>query len=443
MSSSTEPTSSPDFTPGDLRALGAVTDRVIAARKARAAADAAEIRALAEAMELAARRQAALGPVSSRQSDLPVREIAAELAAAVRASDRTVQARLGDAADVVARFARAVEALAAGGIDRGHLVAITEAGGRISDDEARAVFEEAALSVCRRETPGRARPILRVLAQQIDPIAAQERHDTAAGERRAWVTDGDDGMADLTLRAPAVIAHGAFDRATQIAHAIIDARHADTAEREAVAQGADASPTRDTRTLNQIRADVLADLLLTGHATPAESDGTIPVAEAIVARVQITIPAATIEGGDAPAELAGSGPLDAESARCLAATARTWTRLYTDPSGCVLAVDQYRPPSRLRKLLAARDEHCRFPGCRQPIWRCDVDHTIDHALGGATEVCNLAHLCRRHHVLKHHTAWTVKQKPGGILEWTSPTGRVYPDVPARVLTFAVGPPPPF
>ena len=37
--------------------------------------------------------------------------------------------------------------------------------------------------------------------------------------------------------------------------------------------------------------------------------------------------------------------------------------------------------------------------------------------------------------MKHATAWCVFQKAHGILEWTSPTGRVYPDIPRRVLEF--------
>ncbi|MDL5352646.1 HNH endonuclease, partial [Microbacterium sp. zg-YB36] len=49
---------------------------------------------------------------------------------------------------------------------------------------------------------------------------------------------------------------------------------------------------------------------------------------------------------------------------------------------------------------------------------------------------NLANLCPgRHHPVKHGTAWSVVQKADGILEWTSPTGRVYTDIPRRVLEF--------
>jgi hypothetical protein len=100
-----------------------------------------------------------------------------------------------------------------------------------------------------------------------------------------------------------------------------------------------------------------------------------------------------------------------------------------------------------------RDEHCRFPGCRIPTRRCDIDHTIAAEHDGPTELTNLAHLCRRHHTLKHHSAWRVRQTPDGVLHWTSPTGRSYPDLPARTLTFTSatepppepdpGPPPPF
>lgn len=57
-------------------------------------------------------------------------------------------------------------------------------------------------------------------------------------------------------------------------------------------------------------------------------------------------------------------------------------------------------------------------------------------------MCNLAHLCRRHHILKHHTAWRVRQLSDGVLEWTSPTGRVYRDIPTSSVTFTpTGDPP--
>jgi hypothetical protein len=195
----------------------------------------------------------------------------------------------------------------------------------------------------------------------------------------------------------------------------------------------------DDRTLDQRRADILADLLLAG-APAALADGL----QAIRGHVQVTVPVLTLAGvQESGATLAGYGPIDPETARCLAADAPGWDRVMTHPvTGATLAVDRYRPSADLLRALRVRDEHCRFPGCRQPAHRCDVDHTHDAALGGETQIDNLAHLCRRHHTLKHATHWQVRQLGGGTLEWTSPTGLVYIDVPSPTLRFAPSADPP-
>ncbi|MFJ3957958.1 HNH endonuclease signature motif containing protein [Arthrobacter sp. NPDC090010] len=135
-------------------------------------------------------------------------------------------------------------------------------------------------------------------------------------------------------------------------------------------------------------------------------------------------------------ELNGHHVLDPESARLLAGAASGWNRVLTDPvSGDVLAVDRYRPSAALRRYLSARDGRCRFPGCCIGAAWLDVDHTEDAMHGGATTVGNLAGLCRRHHLLKHHSQWTVQQVGGGTLEWRSPTGKAYSDRPPVPATW--------
>ncbi|WP_268236853.1 HNH endonuclease signature motif containing protein [Tersicoccus solisilvae] len=67
----------------------------------------------------------------------------------------------------------------------------------------------------------------------------------------------------------------------------------------------------------------------------------------------------------------------------------------------------YRLPAALRRALVVRDGTCRFPGCRRSAVACDVDHVSAWAEGGTTVPGNLAHLCRKHHVLKHHSGWSV------------------------------------
>ncbi|MCR2816698.1 HNH endonuclease signature motif containing protein [Microbacterium jiangjiandongii] len=438
-------------------------------RRAMASLQAREMQLLGRAGAIAAEQTERIPVSAQRERELPLRSIAAEVGAALRRSDRGMQGRIHQAAALLVAFPAVIAALHQGRIDVAHVRVIDEAGSRIADAEARGLFEQAALLVAERETPGRARPIIVTLAQRIDPAPLTERHADAAAARRVWVRDLEDGMAELVALLPAVLAHGIHDRVHRTARALRDAAALERGAGGGRAPGGRASGGRvtsggepgvatsvpdaggepaDCRTIDQRRADVLADLLLTGHATAEASDATICETEAIVAHVQVTVPAATLAGGDAPASIPGHGPLDAETARHLAGGASSWDRLFIDSTtGAVRATDCYRPSLAQRRQLRARDEHCRFPGCRSDVWICDIDHTVDHAHGGPTRCDNLARLCRRHHMLKHHSAWTVVQRPAGVLEWTSPAGRVYPDVPRRALEFtaaiAAGVPPPF
>ncbi|MCR2825404.1 HNH endonuclease signature motif containing protein [Microbacterium sp. zg.Y909] len=419
---------------------GAVITGVEDTRQAIAALQAEELQWLARAEAIAAEETARVPSSEGREREMPRRAMAAELAAVLRRSDRGMQERMRDAAVLVEGFPATLAALEAGRIDVAHVRVIQDAGARISDPGARARFEQAALVVAERETPGRAKPIILMLAQKLDPVPLEERHAEATAGRRVWVRDLDDGMAELAAVLPAPLAYAIKDRLTAHAREIVAAARA---ARAAGAGGEGTEGTADViatdhRTTDQVRADVLTDLLLTGHATAPASSGSIPETATITAHVQITIPAATLTGeGTEPAELVGYGPIDPDTARHLATTAEVWERLFTSPAtGAVMQVDTYRPSVQMRRLLDARDEHCRFPGCRRPARLCDGDHTIDAARGGPTRVTNLANLGPgRHHPVKHGTAWSVVQKPDGILQWTSPTGRVYVDIPRRVLEF--------
>ncbi len=426
------------------------------ARRDAATAQAREVALLAEAVEIAqAMAQDAGEPTSV--ADIPIRSLAAQIGAAARMSDRTVQKHMSDAVVMVEKFPATFAAWACGDVSRGHVRVVVDAGAALDDDAARAVYEDAALEIARRETPGRLKPAARILAARLHPIPLQERHTAASTKREVWVRDLDDGMAELIAILPAAIAHGIRDRLDQYARRVVEGRSAvggantsGTAGSARAARGAaldaallphpdpttDTHPT-DTRRISEVRADVFADLLLTGHASPETTNDAIPADEAIIARVQVTIPALTALGhDDTPAELIGKGPIDTATALRLAGTATGWDRVLTHPAtGTVLATDRYRPNDHLKRTLRVRDEHCRFPGCRMPTGRSDIDHTIAREHDGPTELTNLAHLCRRHHTLKHHSAWRVRQTPDGILHWTSPTGREYPDHPARTLTF--------
>ena len=82
-------------------------------------------------------------------------------------------------------------------------------------------------------------------------------------------------------------------------------------------------------------------------------------------------------------------------------------------------------PDRHAEIVTLRDKTCVFPWCTRPARRCDKDHSIPHNRGGPTCPCNLAPLCRRHHRIKTHGAWSYRTIEPGTYLWTSKHGYQY------------------
>ncbi|GAA1722337.1 hypothetical protein GCM10009809_17490 [Isoptericola hypogeus] len=342
--------------------------------------------------------------------------------------------------------------------------------------EARARVQAAALPAAAHCTPTQFRRRLRRARDLAHPVPLTTRHRAAADKRAVYLDPAPDGMAWLTAHLPAVFAHAIHDRLTRAA---CTARQAGTTEeptgnstRSPAANGAEnslgnpAGGGRTLRTLDQLRADTLTALLLAGNGARTGATGPgatgpgatgpgaagaagigaddveagaglagfVPglaqLARRITPSVRVTVPVFSLLGGDAPAELDGHGPVDADTAGRLTANAPSLRRLLVDPvDGRALATDPgtYTVPAALRALLQARDTTCRFPGCTRKAAACDVDHITAWADGGRTSADNLAHLCRAHHVIKHQTRWRVTPHDDGTLTWTSPTGRAHHD----------------
>ncbi|MFT3798864.1 DUF222 domain-containing protein [Microbacterium sp.] len=423
------------LTAPDLVMLDHLVTSLVETRRGIAAFQALEAQLLHAANTLAQERVDA----SRSDGDLPMRDVAAEIGAALRVSDRTVQRQLGQASILAERFPRTLDALTTGRISRAHVHVIVDAGHRITDDEVRARFETAVLTVAEQESPSRLKGYARLTAERLLPRTLQERHQDATAGRRVDVSDLDDAMSQLTLVAASTLIHGIHDRLTH------QARTVTTTDPD------------DPRTLDHLRADLLCDLALSGTPTahePAQLLGTI------TAEIHVTVPALTLANTSShptthdgvldaaqldPAMLDGVQPIDTATALQLVGASPGWDRILTHPiTGAVLAVDRYRPSADLRRYLRAIDQRCRFPGCMMPTRRCDLDHIHDAARGGPTNADNLTDKCRRHHVLKHHTTWTTRKQPDGTITWTSPTGRHYPDrTPPHVAFTTDTDPPPF
>jgi hypothetical protein len=271
-----------------------------------------------------------------------------------------------------------------------------------------------ALELAESLPVGTFRRRLRALIDTVRAVTLTERHEQALMQRRIVLEPVEDGMAWLHAFVPAVEAHAIHGRLTAQAKAL-------------------AGHPEETRTRDQLRADIYGDLLIDG-----DTDTLPPEARGIRATVVVTVPVLALMGVDPDgiATVEGVGPIPMARARELAAGADGWMRVLTHPeTGIVLSGGRtrYRPPPELARLVRWRAETCMAPGCTIPAARCDIDHNIAWHQGGTTALWNLAPFCKGHHIVKHHGGWCVQQiqGSGGAILWTSPTGRQYRVEPQR------------
>ncbi len=387
-------------------------------------------------------------------------------------------------------------ALADGRIEPAKARAIVQGAGDEPAHVAAAVEAEVLPRVAGRSVKQVRADVARAL-NRVDPDGAADRHRTARAARTVSrpriLQDGMAGLWAVLPAADAVRLDGMLDALAR------RSRHAG-----------------DPRTLDQLRADELLDRVLGRTAHPAAAGGTVAPshrdgahehhdafglvagsdaepaqaeaaapagvaptraevapapADLVAARprdgreagprtvVHLTMSLGTLLGADdAPGDLAGYGPIDAQQARAMALDlGSTWQRVVTDPlSGTVLDVGRttYRPPAALADHVRHRDKYCTAPGCPVPATRCDLDHTRAYhppADGtptrplGTTCAHNLGPLCRTHHRLKTAGILRVHQPTAGEFIWRTPTGhafRVRPGTDEPTLHLGAPPHPP-
>ncbi|GAB4098539.1 HNH endonuclease signature motif containing protein [Sinomonas halotolerans] len=381
---------------------------------------------------------------------------ASEVAATLRIAQRTARGMVEEAMALAdPRMSPVLETMRAGQLTRRRAAVVLDASIPVPVSRLRE-FAEAAVQIAA-PADGGVRPTAPTLSRRLrrlaedyadEPIAI--RRAKAVADRRVDVVPVGDGMCWLNAFLPLETGAAIDTRLTAIARSL-------------------QSPAEE-RTVNQLRADVLADLVLSVHAAPHEagaqstapigtdvqittcpglkpapprtgdlqpaplpeaaaSDGRVPGTApslpgatgqvppgcgplgGVRMELVVTVPAATLAGGGGAGEILGYGPIDPESARRLAAQASTWTRLVVSPeTGAPLAVGRvrYTPTAAMRRFLAVRDGTCRFPGCDKPAAATEADHTKEWADGGSTEIGNLALLCPEHHRLKSLGLWKVR-----------------------------------
>ena len=185
-------------------------------------------------------------------------------------------------------------------------------------------------------SPNRLRPIARQIAEQYAETPLDERHAVARRRRKVCVYEAEDGMADLYAHLPAAEAYAIHDRLARLVKLVADGE----VRADQVAPGGEPSKANPAanrrRNRDEIRADLLSDLLLNGDT---DRVGELN-ASSVRGQVQVLVPSERLLATPAPpghvsltpsldelfSEIGrpaappapimnGYGPIDSESAR--------------------------------------------------------------------------------------------------------------------------------
>lgn len=333
--------------------------------------------------------------------DLADEAAATEIRAALRLTRRAADSEMVFALDLQRRLPAVWDALMAGVIDVRRARVIVEDTMHVSVSTARAITEQL-LEVAPRLTTGQLRARLRQLCVDVNPDDAKDRYESAVEQRRVVLQPTATGTAELVgMNLPADRATAAMAHVNRLARSL--------------------SGRTETRSMDQLRADVFLDLL-TGRADEVDRKQ---------AGVDLQVDLATLAGlSDASGDLAGFGPVIADVARQVAERQAdgtwSWTVIDSDTGmPAATGTTRRRPTTAQRRQITARDRTCVFPGCRMPAIDCDIDHREPWHQGGPTTVANSGTLCRHDHGNKHRHGWTYQPISGGDYLWTSPLGHRY------------------
>ncbi|MCW2700870.1 MAG: putative endonuclease [Blastococcus sp.] len=398
---------------------------------------------------------------------------------------------------LVAQLSATVAALEDGVIGWAHARMLAEVLAPLTDPTVRAQAEERLLSGAAGRTVAQLKASARRAVARADAAAATRRLAAAIRERQVRMFPGEDGMATLSATLPTPVALACRSALENYAQACQTPQDKRTKDQRMVDCFADLilRPGASGRPPVQAQLQLLATVdTLTGGEQPGEIDGEV-VSAVVVRELAHTLgllprpeaPTPDDPQAEAHPEQTAAQPTSAEGVSAtsprssaneqaaadlaallgvptVAGTALTHLptiAVIEEISGQLLALTDagqlrrcatgnrglgpppatpgYRPATALQRFVRARDRRCRFPGCRTPAHRCDLDHNTPWPTG-PTSTYNLCCLRRHHHRLSHQApGWTMHRLPHGGLQWTTPGGqRITTHPPA----YATDDPPP-
>ena len=343
-------------------------------------------------------------------ADLPQEMVedstAGEIQAALTLTRRSALTQLDFATTLITDYPDLWRRLSDGSLDVPRVMVIVNQTSHL-ETKVRELVTTEILTTAPRLTTGQIRARLARLIISVDPDSARLRYREGLEARRVVVDANPDGTANLCgWSLPAAHTQAVMRRVNRLARSL--------------------KTKEETRSIDQLRADVFLDLLR-GHAHPNRADRGV---------VDLKVDLTTLAGlNDNPGQIPGWGPVLADIARQVVQeqTDSEWRITITDPDGqpVIVTTTSRRPTKFQRRLVEARNPTCIFPGDRTPAADCDLDHTHAWSHGGPTSSNNLGPCCRHHHRLKD-AGWKLEMITPGHYQWTSPLGH----------TYSVGPDPP-
>ncbi|HUS22437.1 MAG TPA: DUF222 domain-containing protein [Aeromicrobium sp.] len=309
-------------------------------------------------------------------------------------SEGQVSSRLAVAERVRSKTPNTWAAFAEGRVDGARVREISRAVDTLKVATSWERLDKVGLAYAETHTVAEVRSWVKRFVARVEPEGFNARADEERRLRRVEISHGDDGMSWISAYVPSFVAAATDNR--------LNAR-----VKEIRLEG---DPDEE-RTKVQLRADLLAEWVLSADRAPASLN--IDVA--------VTVPVTALTGSSGlPTESADGqwGIPTAWAYDQYVKHSSFWHRMIVDPVANDVLAHEYLgryAPDVLARAIIFRDKTCKAPGCCKPAAGCDMDHRRPWP-EGPTSGDNVWALCRKHHSHKGH----------GILQWQTPDGHTIP-----------------
>ncbi len=316
-----------------------------------------------------------------------------ELRAALAWTRRRAEGELDLASDLFIRLPSVLRALSDGLIDKAKAKIIVDTTAHLSLVHARQVAD-AVLADAPGLTTGQLRVRIRRASLETDPGSVRIQQAEAI-ERRAFRT-WTEPEGTISLEVTGIDPVRGQELADRINHIARNLRGGG-----------------ETRSMDQLRADVAVDLLC---GTPHPSVGSV--------HLSISLDRLLDPNTRSAAELIGYGPILDDILDQTTKSSWEWT---VDQHRVPIADGhtRRRPTASQQRRIRHRYPTCIAPGCRRPAVDCDLDHTTPWSENATTDSSQMAPLCRPDHTTRHRTGWIYTAESDGRITWKSPIGTTY------------------